>query len=155
AGRPEATYAIERLVDLLAAELKMDPVDVRRKNFIPKSAFPHTVAAGISYDSGDYDATLDKALEMVNYRQLREEQARARQQGRYLGIGFSTYVEICGLGPSSVAGAVGFQGGLYESALVRVHPTGKVHVFTGSSPHGQGHETTLAQIVASELGVPF
>ncbi len=155
AGRPEATYAIERLVDLLAAELKLDPVAVRRKNFIPKSAFPATIATGLVYDSGDYEAALDKALQIVDYDGFRKEQAAARQQGRYLGIGFSTYVEICGLGPSQVAGAVGFQGGLYESAVVRVHPSGKVSVFTGSSPHGQGEETTFAQLVSDELGVPF
>ncbi len=155
AGRPEATYAIERLIDLLAAELKLDPVDIRRKNFIPKSAFPAPIASGLIYDSGDYEKALDKALEMVDYAGFRAEQAEARKQGRLLGIGFSTYVEICGLGPSSVAGAVGFQGGLYESAVVRMHPTGKVNVFTGSSPHGQGHETTFAQLVSQELGIPF
>ncbi len=155
AGRPEATYAVERMVDLLAAELKMDPVDIRRKNFIPKEAFPYTVASGVTYDSGNYEAALDKALEIVNYRQFRAEQAAARAQGRYLGIGFSTYVEICGLGPSAVAGAVGFQGGLWESAVVRLHPSGKATVFTGSSPHGQGEETTFAQIVAEELGLPI
>ncbi len=155
AGRPEATYAIERLVDLLAAELKLDPVDVRRKNFIPKTSFPATVVSGLIYDSGDYDKTLDLALSMVDYPAFRVEQAAARKDGRLLGIGFSTYVEICGLGPSSVAGAVGFQGGLYESAIVRFHPTGKVTVFTGSSSHGQGHETTFAQLIANELGVPI
>ena len=155
AGRPEATYALERLVDMLAAELKLDPLDVRRRNFIPASAFPAPVVTGLIYDSGDYDKSLDKALEMVDYKAFRAEQAAARKQGRLLGIGFSTYVEICGLGPSSVAGAVGFQGGLYESAVVRFHPTGKVTAFTGASPHGQGHETTFAQIVASELGVPI
>jgi carbon-monoxide dehydrogenase large subunit len=155
AGRPEATYAIERMVDLLAAELKMDPVEIRRKNFIQKSDFPHTVASGLIYDSGNYEGALDKALDMVNYKQFRAEQAAARQQGRYLGIGFSTYVEICGLGPSAVAGAVGFQGGLWESAVVRLHPSGKATVFTGSSPHGQGEETTFAQIVAEELGLPI
>ncbi|HVC34695.1 MAG TPA: molybdopterin cofactor-binding domain-containing protein [Chloroflexota bacterium] len=155
AGRPEATYAVERLVDLLAAEIKLDPVEIRRKNFIPKSAFPHTVASGLVYDSGDYDAALDKALQMVNYQQFRSEQAAARQKGRYLGIGFSTYVEICGLGPSAVAGAVGFQGGLWDNANVRIHPSGKATVFTGTSPHGQGEETTFAQIVAEELGLPL
>ncbi len=155
AGRPEATYALERLMDLVAAELKMDPVDIRRKNFIKASEFPATVASGITYDSGNYEAALDKALAMVDYKKFRAEQAEARQKGRYLGIGFSTYVEICGLGPSQVAGAVGFQGGLWESAVVRVHPTGKATAFTGSSPHGQGEETTFAQIVADELGLPL
>ncbi|HLZ08154.1 MAG TPA: xanthine dehydrogenase family protein molybdopterin-binding subunit, partial [Chloroflexota bacterium] len=155
AGRPEATFAIERLVDILAAELHLDPVAVRRKNFIPSSAFPATVVTGLTYDSGDYNKTLDKALQVVDYAAFRAEQAAARKNGRLLGIGFSTYVEICGLGPSSVAGAVGFQGGLYESAIVRFHPTGKVSAFTGSSPHGQGGETTFAQLVAGELGIPF
>ncbi|HEX5415919.1 MAG TPA: xanthine dehydrogenase family protein molybdopterin-binding subunit, partial [Chloroflexota bacterium] len=155
AGRPEATYAVERLVDLVAAELKLDPVDVRRKNFIAKAAFPAGVASGLIYDSGDYDKALDKALEMLGYADFRAQQAAARKQGRLLGVGFSTYVEICGLGPSQVAGAVGFQGGLYESAVVRFHPTGKITAFTGSSPHGQGEETTFAQLVADELGVPL
>ena len=155
AGRPEATYALERLVDLLATELKLDPLVVRRRNFIPASAFPASVVTGLIYDSGDYEKSLAKALELVDYPAFRAEQAEARRQGRLLGIGFCTYVEICGLGPSSVAGAVGFQGGLYESAIVRVHPTGKVTAFTGASPHGQGSETTFAQIIASELGVPI
>lgn len=155
AGRPEATYAIERMVDLLAAELKLDPVEIRRKNFIPASAFPHTIASSLIYDSGNYDGSLNKLLELVDYPAFRAEQAKARQQGRYLGIGFSTYVEICGLGPSAVAGAVGFQGGLWDSANVRIHPTGKATVFTGTSPHGQGEETTFAQIIADELGLPL
>jgi len=155
AGRPEATYAVERLVDLLAGELKLDPVEIRRKNFIPKSAFPASVPAGLIYDSGDYDKALDKALSMLGYEDFRAQQAEARKQGRLLGVGFSTYVEICGLGPSQVAGAVGFQGGLYESAVVRFHPTGKVTAFTGSSPHGQGEETTFAQLIADELGLPL
>ena len=108
---------------------------------------------GLSYDSGDYPAGLKTLLDHVKYRDLRREQAEARKNGRYVGIGIASYVEICGLGPSQVAGAVGFQGGLWESAIVRVHPTGKVHVFIGASPHGQGEETTFAQIVASEIGV--
>jgi carbon-monoxide dehydrogenase large subunit len=155
AGRPEATYAIERMVDILAAELGMDPAEIRRRNFIPPSRFPATVASGLTYDSGNYAATLDRALQIVDYQKFRAEQAEARRQGRLLGIGLSTYVEICGLGPSAVAGAVGFQGGLWESAVVRVHPSGKATVFTGTSPHGQGEETTFAQIVAEELGIPL
>ena len=110
------------------------------------------MVTGLKYDSGNYQAALDKALTHVGYENLRREQAAARAKGRYLGIGVSTYVEICGLGPSQVAGAVGFQGGLWESAIVRVHPSGKVNVFIGASPHGQGEETTFAQIVADELG---
>ena len=153
AGRPEATTLIERLVDLLAARLGMDPVEVRRKNLIPKFENGHDVATGLTYDSGDYEATLDACLNAAGYASLRAEQERARQEGRCIGIGVSTYVEICGLGPSQVAGAVGFQGGLWESAIVRFHPTGKVNVMIGASPHGQGEETTFAQIVAEEVGV--
>ena len=153
AGRPEATMLVERLVDLLAARLNMDPVELRRKNLIPKFENGHDVATGITYDSGDYEATLDTCLNAADYSSLRAEQARARAEGRCVGIGVSTYVEICGLGPSQVAGAVGFQGGLWESAIVRFHPTGKVNVMVGSSPHGQGEETTFAQIIAGEVGV--
>jgi len=153
AGRPEATFMVERMMDKLAAELKMDPADVRLKNMIPRFENGHSVVTGLSYDSGDYPAGLKKLLDHVKYKDLRKEQDDARKKGRYMGIGLATYVEICGLGPSQVAGAIGFQGGLWESAIVRVHPTGKVHVFIGASPHGQGEETTFAQIVASEIGV--
>ena len=154
AGRPEATFLLERLIDLLAMELGQDPVDVRRRNLIPKFENGHDVSTGITYDSGDYEGALNVALEHVNYAGLREEQARLREQGHYMGIGVSCYCEICGLGPSQVAGAVGFGGGLWESAIVRFHPTGKVNVYVGTSPHGQGEETTFAQIVSDELGVP-
>jgi len=153
AGRPEATFMLERLIDRLADELAMDPVDVRRKNLIPPFDNGYDVVTGLKYDSGNYDGTLAKALERVDYTALRAEQAHLRQEGTYLGIGVATYVEICGLGPSQVAGAVGFQGGLWESAIVRFHPTGKVNVFIGASPHGQGEETTFAQIVSDEVGV--
>ena len=153
AGRPEATFMIERLVDLLAAEIGTDPAEVRQKNFIPKFDNGHDVVTTLTYDSGDYPAALQKLLDHVGYAALRQEQARAREDNRYLGIGLASYVEICGLGPSQVAGAIGFQGGLWESAIVRFHPTGKVHVFIGASPHGQGEETTFAQIVADEIGV--
>ena len=153
AGRPEATFMVERLIDVFAAKIGMDPVDVRHKNFLPRFEDGHDVATGLTYDSGDYPAALNKVLEHVDYKALREEQSKARGEGRYLGIGVGSYVEICGLGPSQVAGAVGFQGGLWESAIVRVHPTGKVHVFIGANPHGQGEETTFAQVVASEIGV--
>jgi carbon-monoxide dehydrogenase large subunit len=148
AGRPEATHLIERMIDRLAAELRMDPVEVRRKNFPMPADFPFATATGLSYDSGNYQASLDKALELVNYRAFRDEQARLRQQGKFLGIGFSTYVEICGIGPSSAISIGG-----WESATVRVEPTGKVTVLTGASPHGQGQETSFAQLVADELGV--
>ncbi len=154
AGRPEATFLLERLVNLLADELGMDPVELRRKNLIPKFEDGHDVALGITYDSGDYLLPLDKALDHVNYRQLREEQARLREHNQYMGIAVSCYCEICGLGPSQVAGAVGFGGGLWESAIVRFYATGKVNVFIGTSPHGQGEETTFAQILSDELGVP-
>lgn len=153
AGRPEATYMLERLIDRFAAAIGKDPVEVRRINLIPKFDNGHAVATGLTYDSGDYHANLDKALNHIGYDALRKEQAEARAQGKYLGIGVCTYVEICGLGPSQVAGAIGFQGGLWESAIVRFHPSGKVNVFIGSKPHGQGEETTFAQIVSSELGV--
>jgi carbon-monoxide dehydrogenase large subunit len=153
AGRPEATFMLERLLDRLAREIKIDPVEVRRRNVIPAFTNGHNVITGLSYDSGNYPAALDKALTHIGYDQLRKEQATAREKGKYIGIGSAMYVEICGLGPSQVAGAVGFQGGLWESAIVRFHPSGKVHVFIGASPHGQGEETTFAQIVADELGV--
>ena len=153
AGRPEATFMLERLIDMLAQELEMDPADVRRKNFIPKFDNGHEVVTTLNYDSGDYPGALDKLLEHTGYQALREKQKAGPANGKYLGLGLASYVEICGLGPSQVAGAIGFQGGLWESAIVRFHPTGKVHVFIGASPHGQGEETTFAQIVASEIGV--
>jgi len=154
AGRPEATFLIERLMDKLAAKLNMDPVDLRRKNLIPKFDNGHTVAMGLTYDSGNYEVALDKALAMIGYSDFRKEQAEARRNGRYLGIGVTCYAELCGLGPSQVAGAVGFQGGLWESAIVRVSPAGKVQALIGASPHGQGEETTFAQVISDELGYP-
>ena len=153
AGRPEATFMVERMVDKLAKTLGLDPVAVRLKNMIPRFENGHAVITGLSYDSGDYPAQLNKLVDHIKYQDLRREQEEARAKGRIVGIGIATYVEICGLGPSQVAGAIGFQGGLWESAIVRFHPTGKVHVFIGASPHGQGEETTFAQIVASEIGV--
>ncbi|WP_067934185.1 xanthine dehydrogenase family protein molybdopterin-binding subunit [Alicyclobacillus kakegawensis] len=154
AGRPEATYLLERMVDLYAREIRMDPVEVRRRNLIPADEFPYHTPTGLEYDSGNYHLALSRALDMADYDGFRRKQQELRAQGRHVGVGVTTYVEICGLGPSQVAGAVGFQGGLWESSTVRVHPTGKVTVFTGSSPHGQGEETTFAQIVADKLGVP-
>ena len=159
AGRPEATYVVERAVDLVARELGLDPVDVRRQNFIAKDAFPYDpgILSGLSYDSGDYETALDRALDVVDYQALRAEQAEARAQGRYLGIGLSSYVEICGVAPSAWigTGGQGWGAGLWESANVRVHLTGKVVVTTGSQPQGQGNETTMAQVAADELGVPL
>ena len=148
AGRPEATYLIERMIDVVAHDLDLDPLEVRRKNFIGKDAFPYETGTALAYDSGDYTAALDKALKMADYDALREQQAELREEGRYLGIGFSTYVEICGMGPSAAMPAGG-----WESSTVRVDPTGKVTVLTGVSPHGQGQETTFAQLIADGLGV--
>jgi carbon-monoxide dehydrogenase large subunit len=159
AGRPEATYVLERAMDWVAAELDLDPTDVRRKNFIQPNQFPYAPAdnilAGLSYDSGNYDLTLNKALDLLNYKEFREEQAEARKKGKYLGVGFSTYIELCGVAPSAWIGlpGQGWGAGLWESANVRMHLTGKVVVTTGSQNHGQGHETTMAQIVADELGI--
>ncbi len=154
AGRPEMTHMLEVTIELLAEKLGMDPLEVRRKNFIAPEAFPYTTPYGITYDSGDYGTALDKALEILDLDAFRAEQAELREQGILRGVGFSTYTEICGLAPSRAVGPKGFGLGigLYESALVRVHPTGSVTVFTGASPHGQGHETGFAQIVADRLG---
>ncbi|HEX3145466.1 MAG TPA: xanthine dehydrogenase family protein molybdopterin-binding subunit [Pyrinomonadaceae bacterium] len=148
AGRPEATYVVERVMDVIARELNLDPVEVRRKNFPNAGEFPFHTATGLEYDSGDYDAALDKALDLSGYQTLRAEQAKARAEGRIMGIGLSSYVEICALGPSQAMPAGG-----WESATVRIEPTGKVTILTGASPHGQGQETSFAQIAADELGV--
>jgi carbon-monoxide dehydrogenase large subunit len=155
AGRPEATYWIELTMNRLAAELGMDPLELRRKNFIGKDEFPFTTALGITYDSGDYHGTLDRLLEMFDLGTFRREQAELREQGIYRGVGFSTWVEVCGLAPSRAVGpqGVGLQAAFWESALVRVHPTGSATVFTGTSPHGQGLDTTFAQIAADRLGI--
>jgi len=134
-------------MDLVARELGLDPAEVRRRNFVSPGDFPYTNVVGLNYDSGNYAGTLALALKNIGYDQLRAEQKQLRDSGskRMIGIGLSSYMEICGLAPSSVAGATGFGGGAYESSTVRFHPTGKVHVFTGSSAHGQGHETSWAQ----------
>lgn len=155
AGRPEASYVVERMVDVLAHEIGMDPADVRLKNFIPSEDFPYSVATGLQYDSGNYQFALRKAMELVDYWGVREQQKKRGSQRRLLGIGISSYVEMCGLGPSKVVRSTGFGLGLWDSAVVRVHPTGKVTVYTGANPHGQGEETSFAQIAADELGVPF
>src|SRR5207302_7015521 len=136
AGRPEATYVGERAMDLVAIELKMDPVKVWRKNFAKSDEFPFHTATGLDYDSGNYEAALDKALDLSDYQKLREEQKQARANGKLIGIGMSSYVEICALGPSQAMPAGG-----WESATVRIEPTGKVTIMTGASPHGQGQET--------------
>lgn len=158
AGRPEASYLIERMIDRFAAEIGMDPAEVRRKNFIPPNAFPYHNRLGmLPYDSGNYAPTLDRALQHIGYQNFRAEQTHARTHGRYLGLGISSYIEVCGVAPSAWIGlpGEGWGAGLWESANVRVHLTGKVVVTTGSLPHGQGLETTFAQIVADELGVPY
>ena len=156
AGRPEASYLIERIVDRFAVELGMDPAEVRRRNFIPPTEFPYDNGLGLlPYDSGNYAPALDKALANVGYADLRKAQETLRAQGRYLGIGISSYVEICGVAPTAWANGQGWGAGLWESANVRIHLTGQVVVTTGSLPHGQGVETTFAQIVADELGVPY
>jgi carbon-monoxide dehydrogenase large subunit len=155
AGRPEACYVLERMVDAAAAALKMDPAEVRRKNFIPKFSGIYQTLVAVAYDSGDYGKALDRLLQMFDYKKFRTEQAEARKQGRYIGVGFSTYIEACSIAPSKVVGALGAGAGLYESGKVRVHPTGSVTVYTGSHSHGQGHETTFAQLVADELQVPI
>jgi carbon-monoxide dehydrogenase large subunit len=157
AGRPEATYAIERAMDDLADELGIDPIELRRRNWIKAEEFPFTTVAGLVYDSGDYDAATDKALDLFDYAGLRAEQQRRRDTNDpvQLGIGVSTYTEMCGLAPSRILGALRYAAGGWESASVRVLPTGKVEVVTGTSPHGQGHVTAWSQIVADELGVAF
>jgi carbon-monoxide dehydrogenase large subunit len=155
AGRPEAAYLLERMIDAGAAALKMDPAEVRRKNFIPKFDNGYQTKVALNYDSGNYAAAFDKLLGMLDYRRFRSDQEAARKQGRLLGIGFSTYIEACSIAPSKVVGSLGAQAGLYESGKVRVHPTGGVTVYTGSHSHGQGHETTFAQLVADELSIPM
>ena len=155
AGRPEAAYLLERMIEAGAAALKMDCVELRRKNFIPKFDNGYQTKVALSYDSGNYGAALDKLLAMLDYRKFRADQEAARKQGRLMGIGFSTYIEACSIAPSKVVGSLGAQAGLYESGKVRVHPTGGVTVYTGSHSHGQGHETTFSQLVADELGIPM
>jgi len=153
AGRPEATYAIERAIDALARKLDMSPVEIRRLNFI--DSFPADIASGLQIDSGDYHAALDRGLELVGYDTVREEQERRRAagDGKQLGIGFSTYVEMCGLAPSRILGALRYGAGGWESISIRVLPTGTVQIMSGTTPHGQGHATTFSQIVADKLGV--
>ncbi|MGY2083347.1 xanthine dehydrogenase family protein molybdopterin-binding subunit [Blastococcus sp. SYSU DS0539] len=157
AGRPEATFAIERIMDELAVELGMDPLELRRKNWINADEFPFTTVAGLAYDSGDYEAATQQALELLGYDELRAEQQRRRESGDrvQLGIGISTFTEMCGLAPSRVLGSLSFGAGGWEHASIRMLPTGKVEVVTGSTPHGQGHETAWSQLVADSLGVPF
>jgi carbon-monoxide dehydrogenase large subunit len=150
AGRPEATHGIERMVDILAAELKMDPAELRLKNFVRNDEFPYATPTGLFYDSGNYAAPLHEAMKQADYEGLRAKQEQARAEGKLMGIGLSTYGEICAMGPSPALPAGG-----WESATVKIEPTGKVTVLTGASPHGQGEETTFAQVAGDELGVPL
>ena len=153
AGRPEASYMLERLVDIAARELAMDPVDLRRKNFIRKHEFPYQTPVALLYDSGDYDGLFDKVTSLSGYDRMRKDQEKARKDGKLLGIGVAGCIEASGPAPSAVAGSLGSAVGLWESGVIRVHPTGKITALTGSHAHGQGHETTFAQVVADELGV--
>ncbi len=153
AGRPEATYLIERIVDRLADEIGVDPAEVRRRNFIPPDAFPYTTVTTLTYDSGNYAKALDRALELADYKGFAKRREEASARGRHRGIGLSSYLEICGLAPSKANAALGVGWGGYESARIRVTPLGSVQVWTGTSPHGQGHETSWSQIVADSFGI--
>jgi carbon-monoxide dehydrogenase large subunit len=155
AGRPEASYLLERVIDIAAQELGMDLMEIRRKNLIPADAFPYQTAVALLYDSGNYQALFDKVESLADYKGLRAAQAKARDEGRLVGVGFSGCIEASGPAPSQAAMSLGSAVGLWESGSVRVHPTGKVSAFTGSHAHGQGHETTFAQVVADELGIPM
>jgi len=152
AGRPEATYVVERLVETAARDLGMNPVDLRRRNFITE--FPYATPVGLTYDTGNYAAHLDRALELADVAGFAARREKSRAAGQLRGLGYSCYIEACGLAPSNIAGALGARAGLFEAGEVRVHPTGTVTVFTGSHSHGQGHETTFAQVVAARLGIP-
>ncbi len=153
AGRPEAAYVVERIVDAAARELKISPADLRRRNFIPIGAYPYQTPVALAYDSGDYFTTLDMALKAADADGFERRRSNAAASGKLRGLGIATYIEACGVAPSAVAGALGARAGLYEMAAVRVHPTGSVTVLTGTHSHGQGHETTFAQVVADRLGM--
>ncbi len=153
AGRPEASYLVERVVETAAREMGIDPVELRRKNFI--KSFPHDTPVALTYDSGDYSATLDQAMIASDYAGFEARRAEAKQRGKLRGIGIACYVEACGVAPSNIAGALGARAGLYEAATIRVNPTGSISVLTGSHSHGQGHETTFSQLVADKLGIDY
>jgi carbon-monoxide dehydrogenase large subunit len=153
AGRPEATYVVERLVETAARELKIDPAELRRRNFIRD--FPYQTPVALQYDIGDYDATLDAALKLADVSGFSSRKQDSMKNGKLRGIGYAAYIEACGIAPSAVAGSLGARAGLFEAGEIRVHPTGSVTVFTGSHSHGQGHETTFAQVVADRLGMPL
>jgi len=153
AGRPEATYVVERLVETAAREMKIDPAEIRRRNFITE--FPYQTPVALMYDTGNYGATLDAALKMADVSGFASRRKASEAKGKLRGLGYAAYIEACGIAPSAVAGALGARAGLFEAGEVRVHPTGSVTVFTGSHSHGQGHETTFAQVVADRLGLPI
>ena len=153
AGRPEATFVVERLVEVGAREMNIDPAELRRRNFI--KSFPHQTPVIMTYDAGDYDASLKKALELADYKNFAKRKREAARHGKLRGIGFSTYIEACGIAPSQAVGSLGAGVGLWESAEVRVNPTGSVEILTGCHTHGQGHETTFAQLVSERLGIPI
>ena len=155
AGRPEACYVVERLVDRAAREMKLDPVALRRRNFVPNDAYPYTTPVALTYDSGDYFKTLDMAVKAADYAGFEQRRQEAAKRGKLRGIGICTYIEACAMAPSVMAGQLGARAGFYELAEVRAHPTGSITVFTGSHSHGQGHETTFAQLVADRFGVPL
>jgi carbon-monoxide dehydrogenase large subunit len=152
AGRPEATYQLERVIDKAARELGIDPAELRRRNFVKPDQFPYQTPVAVQYDTGDYDATLDKALEMADAAGFAARRKESEARGKKRGLGIASYIEACGIAPSSLVGALGARAGLYEAATVRVNPTGSISVFTGSHSHGQGHETSFAQVVADMLG---
>jgi aerobic carbon-monoxide dehydrogenase large subunit len=155
AGRPEATFLLERLMDVIAHDTGLDRVELRRRNFIPIDAFPYQTPVALQYDSGNYFATLDAAQKAADVAGFEARRTAAAAKGKLRGLGYSTYVEACGIAPSAVVGSLGARAGLYEVANIRVHPTGSVTVFTGTHSHGQGHETTLAQLVVEQLGIPI
>ncbi len=153
AGRPEAAFVVERLIEVGAREMEQDPAELRRKNFI--KTFPHQTPVIMTYDAGDYDASLKKAMELADYKGFAKRKRESARQGKLRGVGFSAYIEACGIAPSQAVGSLGAGVGLWESAEVRVNPTGSVEVLTGSHSHGQGHETTFAQLVSERLGIPI
>jgi carbon-monoxide dehydrogenase large subunit len=155
AGRPEATFVVERLVDTAAIDMGLDKIEIRRRNIIPREAYPYQTPVIVEYDSGDPGACLDRAIVLADVAGFEQRRSEAALRGKYRGLGISTYIEACGLAPSRLAGQLGARGGLYESATVRVHPSGAITVLIGTHNHGQGHETTFAQIVSERLGVPF
>jgi carbon-monoxide dehydrogenase large subunit len=155
AGRPEATYVVERIVEQAARDMGLDPAEIRRRNFIPPDAFPYQTQVALTYDSGNYAGSLDQAMALIDYDGFAARKAAAKARGKLRGIGFSAYIEACGIAPSQVVGSLGAGVGLWESAIVRFNPTGQVLIYTGSHAHGQGHETTFAQVVSDKMGIPI